>query len=57
MGSTHSNLLFHLVFRTSGSVPLIGDALKVELYPYISGIVKGENADLLEVGGMADHIH
>ena len=57
MGSTHSNLLFHLIFRTRKSSALIDPTIQKVLYPYIDGIVKGEKADLLAIGGIEDHIH
>jgi len=31
--------------------------IRDELYRYIGGIIKGEGGVLLEIGGMADHIH
>ncbi len=57
MGSTLTNLLFHIVFSTKNRDPIIEVKIRGELYRYIGGIVKGENSVLLEIGGMPDHIH
>jgi REP element-mobilizing transposase RayT len=55
--STYSNLLYHIVFSTKQRIPLITANLQDELYRYIGGIIRGEGGALIEVGGMADHIH
>jgi len=57
MGSTLTNLLYHVVFSTKNREPMIGANIRDELYRYIGGIIKGENGILLEIGGMPDHIH
>ena len=57
MGSTLTNLLFHIVFSTKNRDPIIEIQRRDELYRYIGGIIKGENGILLEIGGMPDHIH
>lgn len=57
MATTFANLLYHLVFSTKGRVPLIRDDLREPLCGYIGGIIRGEGGILLEIGGMADHLH
>lgn len=57
MGSTYSQILFHVVFSTKGRAPLINSEIKNHLYKYIGGIISGEGAILLEIGGMPDHVH
>jgi putative transposase len=57
MSSTHTNLLYHVVFSTKERRPLITPPLRDELYAYLGGIIRGERGVLLEVGGMPDHIH
>jgi len=57
MGSTLTNLLYHVVFSTKHRSPLITDTLQPDLYAYIGGIIRGEGGYLLEVGGIADHVH
>lgn len=57
MGSTLTNLVYHVIFSTKNREPMINPTLCKALYGYIGGIVKGENATLLQIGGMPDHIH
>jgi len=55
--STYTSLTYHLIFSTKYRIPRIDEALKSELYAYIGGIIRGEKGELLEIGGIADHIH
>ncbi len=57
MASTLTNLLYHLVFSTKGRAPLITDEIREPLYRYIGGIIKNQRGALLEIGGVADHVH
>jgi REP element-mobilizing transposase RayT len=57
MAGTYTKLLYHLVFSTKNRVPIISERLQDDLYSYIGGIVRGEGGDLLEIGGMPDHVH
>ena len=57
MASTLTNLVYHMVFSTKNRHSLIHDELEDDLYPYLGGIVRGEKGRLLEVGGIADHVH
>jgi REP element-mobilizing transposase RayT len=57
MGSTHTNLLYHVVFSTKHREPIITPDVRAELYKYIGGIIRGEGGTLLEIGGIADHVH
>jgi len=57
MPGAYSNLLYHLVFSAKERRPLIGPAVKTRLHKYIESIVRGEEGDLLEINGMADHVH
>ncbi len=57
MPGTYTNLLYHIIFSTKQRRPLIGAALRDELYRYMGGIIRGEGGSLLEVGGMPDHMH
>jgi REP element-mobilizing transposase RayT len=57
MGSTLSNLLYHVVFSTKDREPIITSKLREELYRYLGGIVKGEEGTSLQIGGMSDHVH
>ena len=57
MGSTLSDLLYHVIFSTKHRVPIISTALSHELYSYMAGIVNGEGGKMLLVGGAEDHVH
>jgi REP element-mobilizing transposase RayT len=57
MPATFSKLLYHLIFSTKSREPLITPELQEELYPYIEGIARGQDASLIEFGGVPDHVH
>ncbi len=57
MGSTLTNLLYHVVFSTKSREPIIIPEIRDDLHRYMGGILKREGGVLLEIGGMSDHIH
>jgi REP element-mobilizing transposase RayT len=57
MAGTYTNLLYHVVFSTKERRPLITKELQPDLNAYIGGIIRGEGATLLEIGGISDHVH
>lgn len=57
MGSTLTNLVYHIIFSTKDREPTIVPEIRGELYRYMGGIIKAEGGGLLEIGGMPDHIH
>ncbi len=57
MGSTLTNLLYHIVFSTKDRESLILPEIRDGLHRYMGGIIKGEGGVSLEIGGMSDHIH
>ena len=57
MANTYTNLLFHIVFSTKNRAAIIGHAVREPLYQYIGGVIRGEAGTLLEIGGVADHVH
>ena len=57
MPSTHTSLNVHAVFSTKERRPLIKDSFEVDLYGYLGGIVKQQNAIPIAIGGIEDHIH
>ena len=57
MPHTYSNLIFHLVFSTKDRKPLITPELQHRLYDYLGGTIRGLGGILVEVGGIADHVH
>ncbi|HUE16443.1 MAG TPA: IS200/IS605 family transposase, partial [Planctomycetaceae bacterium] len=57
MPGAYTNLLYHLVFSTKERRPLIDRVIKPQLCAYMGGIVRGENGELLEINGVANHLH
>jgi len=57
MPSTHSNLLMHVIYSTKNRCKLIQDDWRDELFAYIGGTVTEHKANLLQAGGIEDHIH
>ena len=57
MGSTLTNLIYHVVFSVKAREPMIIQEIREELYQYMGGIIKGEGGVLFQIGGMPDHIH
>lgn len=55
--STFTKLNYHIVFATKRRSPLITAELQTRLYEYIGGIIRAKSGHLVEVGGVADHIH
>ncbi len=53
MGSTLTNLLYHVVFSTKDREHLIIPELRDDLHRYMGGIIRGEGG----IGGLSDHIH
>jgi REP element-mobilizing transposase RayT len=57
MPSTHTCLLYHLVFATKNREPLISAACRPRLHDYLGGTVCGLGGVPQGVGGVADHVH
>jgi len=55
--STYTSLTYHIIFSTKYRIPRIDADLRDDLYSYIGGIIRGEKGQLLEIGGIADHVH
>ncbi len=50
-------LPIHVVFGTKNRLPLISSEIEARLYRRIAEIAETERAELLEIGGVADHLH
>lgn len=57
MPSSYHNLLYHIVFSTKYRKPLLTTDIRSELFGYISGIITNKKGQLLEIGGIEDHVH
>lgn len=56
MGS-YSQLNYHIVFATKHRHPSIKSELKDRLYEYMGGTLRAKKGQLIEIGGVADHVH
>ena len=57
MGHSHIKNFFHIVWTTKKRVPYITNQIKPRLYGYIKGLMSKEEAHLLAIGGIYDHVH
>jgi REP element-mobilizing transposase RayT len=57
MGDTYTQLYVHLIFAVKGRQNQISKEWNVELYKFISGLVKNKKQKLIAINGMPDHIH
>ena len=55
--SSYTKLTYHVVFGTRYRRPTITEAIRDRLYEYIGGIIRAKNGHLIEIGGIADHVH
>ena len=56
MGS-FTQLTYHVVFATKYRKPSIINNLQERLYQYIGGTLRARKGLLIEIGGVADHVH
>ncbi|TVR52783.1 MAG: IS200/IS605 family transposase [Puniceicoccaceae bacterium] len=57
MPSTHTSLLYHVVYATKNREPVIAPVWRGRLYDYLGGAVRGLGGVSQGIGGMADHVH
>ncbi len=57
MPSTHTCLLYHLIFATKNREPVISPEWRDRLHEYLGGSVRGLGGIPQGVGGVADHVH
>ncbi len=57
MPSSWTQNYYHLVFSTKHREPLIGPELHERLYPFVGGITRDLNSQLIAGNGMPDHVH
>ena len=56
MASTLTELIYHVFFSTKDRKPMIRPNMRDELY-YIGDIIIKQDAVLLQIGGIEDHLH
>jgi putative transposase len=58
MPQSLARLLGHLVFSTKNRVPLLAlPQLRSEMHAYLTSILRGQDCEPVQVGGVADHVH
>jgi putative transposase len=57
MPSTHSSLLYHIIFATKNREILIDSSWIARLHEYLGGAVRGLEGTAQGVGGVGDHVH
>ena len=57
MANTYTQIYIQTVFAVQDRTSLIQKAWKVELYRYITGIVKSNKHKLIAINGTSNHIH
>ncbi len=57
MPSSYTHLAYYLVFSTKYRRPVLTQQHRELLYPHIAGIINNKDGQLLEIGGMEDHLH
>lgn len=57
MASTFTCLTYHIIFSTKYRKPTLTDAVRGETYKYIAGVIANKDSQLIEIGGIDDHVH
>ena len=57
MPQTLGFVLVHVIFSTKGRAPLLGDAVRPDLYAYLATVVRNAGCECYRVGVVADHVH
>ena len=56
MGS-FTQLTYHVVFATKYRKPAIASTIQERLHEYMGGTLRAKKGSLIEIGGVADHVH
>ena len=57
MGHTFSHILCHVIFSTKGRINYLYKDLRPNLYSYLCGIAQHEGCQIVNIGGVDDHVH
>jgi putative transposase len=57
MANTYSALYYHVVFSTKNRDAWLTERICERLWPYLGGVARENGMKILEVGGVADHVH
>ena len=51
------NVLLHFVWATHERLPLLREEHQRQMYRYIEQVCRNDGCNVLEIGGMPDHVH
>jgi len=57
MPQSLSKVIFHIIFSTKDRQPLLDSNVRPRMHGYAATICRDLGAELVHVGGMADHVH
>ncbi len=57
MSNTYSSLYFHCIWATKSRHPFLVPPFNREMYDFVKSVGEKEGAQVVEVGGMPDHVH
>ncbi len=57
MPQTLGFVLIHLIFSTKDRMPLLREAVRLDLHAYLASVVRSAGCECYRVGGVADHVH
>ena len=52
-----TQLTYQVVFATKYRCSTITDTIQERLYEYIGGTIRAKKGNLIEIGGVKDHVH
>lgn len=55
--STHTQILYQIVFSTKQREPVLEKETRPELFKYIWGVLNKSNCHLYRINGVEDHLH
>ena len=57
MPSSYTSLSYHIVYGTKYRRQSIAAEFQAELYKYIAGTIANKDGQVIEIGGIEDHVH
>lgn len=57
MANTYAQIYTRIVFAVQGRQSLIHPEHKVEIYKYLTGVVRNKEQKLIAINGVSDHVH
>jgi putative transposase len=57
MPQSLANVLVQIVYSTKDRTPNLSPETRAALYPYTGGVLRNMETQLLQIGGVEDHVH